>query len=407
MKLLFNMAWRNLWRNKRRTVITMASIVCAIVLSIVMRSMQLGSYGKMIDNVVGTYTGHIQIHAKGYWDDKSINNTFAASDSLLSALATMNGVGFVVPRLESFALAAGRERSRGSFVVGIAPEKENSLTGLRKRLIDGDYLTANDNGALVAEGLAKFLMLGTGDSIVLLGQGYHGMSAAGALHIRGIVRFASPELNRSFVYLDLGAAQSLFSTGERLTSAVVEPRDRTATKATTRMLRSLLDESTYEVLTWRELLPELVQQIQGDNAGGIIMLAILYLVVAFGIFGTILMMTNERIREFGIVNAVGFSRGRLAVMAAIETAMLSLLSAITGSAVVLPIVLYFHAYPIRLTGEAARAMINFGVEPVLPFLLDWRLFLVQIVIVSAITAVTLLYPFYVLGTLKPVSAMRR
>ncbi|MBN1306888.1 MAG: ABC transporter permease [Chitinispirillaceae bacterium] len=407
MKLIFRMAWRNIWRNRRRTIITMLSIVLAIVLSIIMRSMQLGSYGKMINDVVGTYTGHIQVHQKGYWNDKTINSTFAASDSLIGMIESVAGVAFVVPRLESFALAAGAERSRGSFVVGIAPEKEHALSGLRKRVIKGDYLTTGDSGALVAGGLARFLKLGVGDTIVLLGQGYHGVSAAGAFRIKGIVHFASPELDRSFVYLDLATAQALFSAEQRLTSAVVEPRGRAATETIARMLRSLLDGRTFEVLTWREMLPELVQQIQGDNVGGIIMLAILYLVVAFGIFGTILMMTNERIREFGIVNAVGFSCGRLAVMAAVETAMLSLLSALAGSALALPVVLYFNLHPIRLTGEAAKAMINFGVEPVLPFLLDWRLFLVQILIVIAVTAVTMLYPFSLLGTLKPVSAMRR
>ena len=407
VKLLITMAWRNIWRNKRRTMLTMASIVLAIVLSVVMRSMQLGSYKKMIDDVVGTYTGHLQVHKKGYWNDKSIDNTFYAPDSLLSLIASLKGVAAVIPRFESFALAAGRERSRGAFVVGIAPEKENTLSKLRERLVEGTYLGDGDKGALVAKGLAEYLKLDIGDSLILLGQGYHGVNAAGSFRIKGVVSFASPELNRSFVYLDCAAAQRLFSAENRLTCAVVEPEQSKLTDATAGILRTTLDANAFEVLTWREMLPELMQQIGGDNAGGLIMLGILYLVVAFGIFGTVLMMTTERIREFGVVNALGLSGGSLSVMVICETVMLSLLSAVAGVVLVLPVILYFAYHPIRLTGEAAAAMINFGVEPVLPMLLDGKIFASQVLIVLVITMVTVAYPLLLLRKFNPVAAMRR
>ena len=385
----------------------MASIVLAIVLAVIMRSMQLGSYKKMIDDVVSTYTGHLQVHKNGYWNDKSIDNTFYAPESLLTAIGGRQGVAAVIPRFESFALAAGSEHSRGAFVVGISPEKENALSKLRDRMTKGDYLKAGDNGALVAEGLAKFLKLGIGDSLILIGQGYHGVNAAGSFPVQGIVTFASPELNRSFVYLDCPAAQRLFSAENRLTSAVVEPVQSKLTDRTAATLRAALGRDDFEVLTWRQMLPELMQQISGDNAGGLIMLGILYLVVAFGIFGTILMMTTERIREFGVVNALGLSSVNLSVMVVVETVILSFLSAAAGVFIALPVVLYFAFNPIRLTGEAATAMINFGVEPILPMLLDGKIFLSQIGIVVAITLVTVMYPLLVLRKFNPVAAMRR
>ena len=401
------MAWRNIWRNRRRTLLTMASIVLAIVLSVIMRSMQLGSYKKMIDDVVSTYTGHLQVHKKGYWNDKSIDNSFYAPDSLLSSLAERQQVAAVIPRFESFALAAGRDHSRGAFVVGIDPEKEHALSKLRDRMVRGEYLAAGDERVLIAEGLADFLKLDVGDTLVLLGQGYHGVNAAGSFPVAGIVSFASPELNRGFVYLDCSAAQRLFSAESRLTSVVVEPLQPKLTATTAEMLRTVLDPADFEVLTWREMLPELVQQIGGDNAGGLIMLGILYLVVAFGIFGTVLMMTTERIREFGVINALGLSEKKLSVMVVIETVLLSLLAAVAGTMLSLPIVLYFAYHPIRLTGEAAKAMVNFGVEPVLPMLLDGKIFMAQVAIVFLITMVTVSYPLVLLRKFNPVAAMRR
>lgn len=407
MNLILNMAWRNIWRNKRRTLITMSSVVLAVIVSVVMRSMQRGTYDKMIHDVVGTYTGHVQIHARGYWDDKTLDNTFAVSDSLLDVLKDTHGVTNVVPRLESFALAAGADRSRGALIVGIDPEHENRLTGLKDRVTDGQYLTSTADGALVASGLASYLHLTVGDTLVLLGQGYHGVNAAGACTIRGLVTFASPEINKRFVYLNLARTQELFGTGPRLTSAALSvPRQRQA-DIVAATLRNELGTGIYEVMSWRELLPELMQQIKGDNAGGLIMLGILYLIVAFGIFGTILMMTSERQREFGVVNALGLGRDKLASMVFVETIMLAMLSALTGLVLALPIVWHFHSNPIRLTGEAAKGMINFGVEPVLPFALDPKLFLAQAGIVFIMTFVASLYPLLVLGKLNPIRAMHR
>ena len=400
------MAWRNIWRNKRRTLITISSIVLAMVLSVIMRSMQLGSYSKMIDDVVGIYSGHVQLHAKGYWDDKTINNTFELPDSLKNSILQHSNVIDLIPRLESFALAAGKERSHESFVVGISPDKETRMTRLRDKVIKGTYFDASGKGTLVAQGLASFLKLDIGDSIVLFSQGYHGVNAAGAYPVTGIVKFSSPEINRTFLYLDLESAQQLFSTENLFTSIVVNMTNPRNVEETTKDLIAVIDTTKYEVLDWKELLPELVQQIQGDNAGGLIMLGILYMIVAFGIFGTILMMTTERIREFGIVNALGLGRMKLSVMVALETTLLAAVSIVTGAILSYPVIMHFHNHPIHLTGEMAKGMVNFGVEPVLPFSLDPGIYLHQAFLILLITLGSTIYPLLVLKNLKPVAAMR-
>jgi len=405
MKLILHIAWRNIWRNKRRTLITMASIVLAVFLAVLMRSMQLGTYGKMIDDVVGTYSGYVQVHKKGYWDDQTINNTFSVTPELLDSLQRPEGVKGVLPRIESFALASYGERTRGSIVVGTDPEKEDALTGLRKRIFKGSYLSSGSGGALVAAGLADFLRIGVGDTLVLLGQGYHCVTAAGAYPIVGLIDFASPELNRGFVYLDVTHAQEFFGTGARVTSAVIDIDDRKSTKPVISELRSVLDTSDSEVMAWHEMQKELVQQIQGDNAGGLIMLGILYMIVGFGIFGTIMMMTTERKREFGMVNALGLTQKKLMILVMLETLFLGLLSTIGGIVIALPLLIYMHGNPIELTGEAARGMINFGVEPILPFSLEPHIFISQALLVLLLTSIAALYPLMVIKKLEPVSAM--
>jgi ABC-type lipoprotein release transport system permease subunit len=154
------------------------------------------------------------------------------------------------------------------------------------------------------------------------------------------------------------------------------------------------------------MLVELVQQIASDNMGGLIMLAILYMIVGFGIFGTILMMTTERSREFGMLNAVGMTKKRNIVMVMWETVFIALIGVAAGVAAALPLIYYYHVHPIRLSGEAAHVMIDYGIEPVMPFLLDIRLFIVQTAIVLAITAVASLYPVLSIVRMQAIRAMR-
>ena len=176
------LAWRNIWRNKRRTLITAASIFLAIFLALIMRSMQIGSYARIIDSIVHTYTGYIQVHKKGYWDEKDINNSFVLSDSLLRQVSSIPNVTVATPRLESFALASSGPKTKGVLVIGVQPGMEERLSAADQLVVKGKYLAPSDSGVLLARKLAEYLELKTGDTLVLIGQGYHGVSAAGKLN---------------------------------------------------------------------------------------------------------------------------------------------------------------------------------------------------------------------------------
>jgi|WetSurMetagenome_2_1015567.scaffolds.fasta_scaffold00656_4 putative ABC transport system permease protein len=403
---LFALAWRNLWRNKRRTLITAASIFTAVFLAVIMRSMQLGSYDKMIRNVVEFYTGYIQVHALGYWDDKSLDRSFESDSSLLETVEHIPGVSYVIPRLESFGLASAGAQTKGVLVVGADLAQDDRLTHIGSRVVQGAMPGRNSRDVLLAEGAAADLGVGVGDTLVLLGQGYHGMSAEGAFVVGGIVRFASPDLNGRMVYLPLAACRDYFSAQNRITSLVVAVDKPKNAKKITALLHDKLDTKKYEVMGWDQMLTEVVQQIQSDNMGGLIMLGILYMVVIFGIFGTITMMTMERRREFGVVVALGMDRSLLAATVLWETIMISLVGVVAGALGATPLVWYYHLHPIRLTGEAAAMMTQFGIEPVMPFLFDVGIYVTHACIVLVATAICALFPLWVIGRLEVVKALR-
>jgi ABC-type lipoprotein release transport system permease subunit len=399
------LAWRNLWRNKRRTLITAASVFFAVLLAIFMESMQLGGYSKMIENVVGFYSGYAQVHQKGYWDDQVLDNTIEKNEALELQILAHPEVSSLIPRLESFALASSPAITKGCQVVGIDPESENRLTRLKDKLVSGTYLQPEERSVLVAEDLASQLELGVGDTLVLLGQGYQGVNAAGLFPISGIVRFGSPDLNKVMVYMPLKSAQWLYGAPNRLTSYVMLLNDPEAATQVANAVRKEISDA-YEVMDWKEMMPELVQSIEADYAGGIIYLGVLYVIIGFGIFGTLLMMTAERMHEFGIMVAIGMKKLRLGIIVAMETVLIALLGVLAGSAAALPLVVYFNVHPIVFTGEAATAYEGYGLEPIIPTLVDPGVFLHHGLFVLLVTLILAGYPVWRIHRLEAVEAMR-
>ena len=199
MNILIKMAWRNIWRNKKRTGLTMLSIILAIFLSMFTKSMQIGTFGTMISNAVKMSTGYIQIHKAGYWENKSINETFLVTDNIINILKSNENVSIYLPRFESFALASSGHLTKGAMVIGTIPEVEDKLNNYSKRIIQGEFLSANDKSINIGEELADYLKVDVGDSLVLLGQGYHGVTAAAQYEIKGILHLPIPQLNKQLV----------------------------------------------------------------------------------------------------------------------------------------------------------------------------------------------------------------
>ena len=397
-------AWRNLWRNKRRTLITVASIFFGVLFSAYMTSMQEGSYEKMVDMVVKYYSGYMQVHHEDYWDNQTINNTFEQDKALEEQLLGNKDVDFVIPRLESFAMASSDELTKVIMVTGISPKVENQLTSLSENVVEGNYLTEDDQGILIGQGLADYLKLGISDTLVMISQGFHGVSAAAKYPIRGIIKHVSPEINKIIVYMELSNCQDYFSAYNRLTSMVVNIKDLDDLPHVLKELKSSIP-SPYSVMSWEEMSPEMVQQIESDRAGGIIMKAILYLVIGFGILGTIMMMIAERKREFGVMVAIGMQRIKLSYILMYETILIGMIGSIAGLVISIPLLSIQAKYPIPLTGQAAQLMEEYGFEPYMFFSLTPSVFWHQALTVFIITLVIAIYPIISAKRFKLIPAL--
>jgi ABC-type lipoprotein release transport system permease subunit len=382
-------------------------ITLAVSLSVLMRSMQDGVYELMIENVVGFYSGYAQVHKQGYWDEQSLDNGFLIDPKMKHLLDSTKDVSTVVPRLESFALASSGEVTKMALVVGVEPEEENQLTGLKSKLTQGEYFPRGKPSAVIGEGLGKKLRLGVGDTIVLMGQGYHGATAAGKYPIAGFVKFGAIDLNSRLVFLRLPAAQELYAAEGILTSYALNVNDSRDVSQVVKNIRKSAPIEEYEVMDWKEMMPELVQMIEADKAGGILTMAVLYLIISFIMLGTIVMMTAERQYEFGVLVAIGMKKIKLASVLFMEMVTMSIIGILSGCLLMLPVVLYVHRHPIKFgEGEMAEAYKEFGMEAVLPASTNPEIFTSQAIIVLIFAFLVFLYPFFKIMFMKPVEAMK-
>lgn len=378
----------------------------AVIFAMFLESIERGSHNIAIDNMTRFHTGHIQVQDYRFESQPSLDNTFHYDNALENRISeSSNSIDFLVPRIETFMLAAGRELTRGAMVMGIDPEKEQQLNGLKTRLTEGEFETGLQT-AVIASGLASRLELSRGDTLVLLGQGRYGMTAAGKFEISGLVDLPMREMNNQLVYLQLENAQWLLSAEQQITNLLVTPVSGGLTDKVAGQIEQELGKDDFQVLTWEELLPDLVEALRFDRASTRFLMGILYVVIGFGIFGTILTMTLERLHEFGLLLSVGMHRIKLAMVVFLETVFMAIVGVIAGYVLCTPLLIYFKENPIELGGDAAEIIIEYGFDPVIPAAIAPDIYLYQGIFVFIISLLISLYPIIKIMTLTILDASR-
>ena len=403
------MSIRNILRNPRRTLLTMSAIAFACLLLVFMLSFQLGSYGTMINASVKIQAGHIQILAGDYQENPKIRKTIQNPRTVLEILETAPDIIASTPRAEAFSLVSSNDRSRGILVVGIDPQKEEKVSTIKSLIRKGKFLEEKDfNQALVGSLLARHLKVGVGDELTILGQARDGSIAASIAEIKGIYSSGMDEFDRSAIQVPLTYSQDLFQMGESI-HRVVLLCSSLSRVSTTRdyLIRHIHDhggQRNLRVLSWKELMPGLVQGITMDLASGLIFYLILIIVVAFSILNTFLMALFERTREFGVMLAMGTKPGRLMKLLFMESFFLTLAGALLGTLGGCLITLWFQKHGIEISG-ASDMLKQYGITGAIYPRLTWLSALTGPLAVILITLTSALYPALKAKKLTPVEAM--
>ncbi len=402
---MLKLAWRNIWRNKGRSVITIAAVMFCVIFAVVLRSFQVGVWENMIHEIVGNNFGYLQIHEDGFWADQSLDRTMDLGAVNSEELLAVDGVDRLIPRMESFSLLYHGSNTKGSLVMGIDPAVELPGLQLDDILLEGRSFSRDDSVIVVSEGLAKYFNVGLGDTLLFMGQGYHGATAYGAFPIGGIARMTNPELNKQLVLMPLQKAQYMYNCTDRATTLVVAVDKDSDYEAVGAALKGSGAEGL-EVLEWKELFPEIIQTIEVDMAGGRIFVTILYFIISFVLLGTVIMMVAERQREFGILVSIGMKKTKLAFVTLLENIMLIMGGAIVGMAVVKPVQFYFKYNPIDLSGQMKEAIEQYNFEPKLYTTTSFIINLNHGTIIFIIGVLVSLYAVVKIMKLNPIESMR-
>jgi len=360
------LAWRNVWKNKRRTVLTLLTIVIGCGMIIFMNAIATGGHEQMITDTVEINTGHIQIHEKGFWENQSIDYAFVPDDDMLNMLTKDERIAAITKRVNAGALLSFGNNTYAAMVQAVDPEYEKRVTIIHEKIIEGGrYLNSDDRtGIVVGRVLAKNLGVGVGDEVSMISQGFDGSIAADNLKILGLFDTGNPELDQALVIMPLARAMETFTMMGYINSIAVKLKGVDDMSSVRNDIIKSTDAEEIEVMGWDDLMPELVQFIIMDDAGAYITDFILLMIVAFGILNTIQMSVYERIREFGVMLAIGTRPSQVRAMILYESVYISLIGIALGLALGSAISFYFSIHPIDYSAYAEEMKV-WGVSTLL------------------------------------------
>lgn len=348
MDLAFKLAWRNIFRQKRRSILTIMTMTGGFFLSSLSIGWMEGSYGNMILFFTGHRTGQIQVHRQGYLEDPSIYDTIENYLSAGESIGFLEEVEAWAPRIYAGALLASREEgspqgvfanSAAAAVTGIDPGLEEQATSFSEQLVKGEMLTASGADSLLfatgqillGKELSLILDVEPGDSVILFSRAVDGSSADRRYTVKGIVSTGNNELDRTTAYITLADAQLLFALEGKVHEIAVMTGSLDNVERITSGITELLQRDDLSVEPWQVFAREFYNGMKADEASLQIMLAIIIGMAALGVLNTILMMVLERRREFGVMKAVGTRPGSIIRMIVIEANIMGILSIAAGS----------------------------------------------------------------------------
>jgi len=398
----FKLAWRNIWRNRRRTVVTIAAMSIAMIATINYSGLMDGYVHGMERNILDFAFGDIQIHAPGYRDKPSLYKRIKNPEELLKKLDAAKLPGSA--RLLAAGLGALKETSAGVMLIGLDVSRDARVSKIPGQVQRGEWLSDEDpHGVVLGRRLARTLNANPGDELIILGQATDGSLANDLYIVRGVLRGVSDMTDRIGVFMQEKTFRELMVMPQGAHQIVVrkpEGADLDAAHATVSSLAPDLD-----VQTWRQLNPTLASMVDNVASVGMVFMSIVYIAIALVVLNAMLMAVFERVREFGILKALGTSPFSVLKLIYTESAIQTGISIVCGILFSIPLIIYLTNTGVYLGSEEGLAVMGLAWDPNMRALFTVQSFTRPIIMFIVIVSLAILYPALKAAMIRPVRAM--
>jgi ABC-type lipoprotein release transport system permease subunit len=421
--MLLKLAWRNIWRNKRRSFIVITSVVVGLIAIVLSSGLATGMMKQMLFNQINLNISHIQIHKKGFNDNKVVKNYIPDYRKVESVLKNNPAIQSYSKRVLVAGILSSASNSSGVLIKGIEPDEESKVSIIKNSIIEGKYVGENKHDIIIGKKLAEKLEVNLGDKVVAMTNMLNGSIGSDVFRIVGIFQTSNSTYDKISIYITAKAEQGLLGFGEQTNRDSLSPGisfqgnsapERyyefaviTKNFETVDIAKKDLENklgSEYEVLTYKDLLPMLIYQMEIFKKSMLILNIIIGLALIFGIINSMLMSVFERINELGVLMAIGMKNARLYLMIVLEALILGVVGTLIGLAAGLGLDLLLAHSGINL-GLFSAGLDALGVGSIIYPALSFNDLLNTVIFMPFVAVLGALYPAYKAVKLEPIYAI--
>lgn len=406
MNIIFKIAWRNVWRHPRRTMVLMASIAVGVFGYLGASAFNRGFLDQMVESTINLQGGHITISARGFHENPSVARYIANPGEVEGVLRSIPAVDYA-PLVSLSGMINSAEASAGVVIQGVDPRREQKVTVIASTVVAGEYLHAQgpENEIVIGQELAEKLHVRPGEKVVLMTSDLEKNINSGAYRIAGVFQTVSPDFDKAFVYIHKKAAQELAGYKDQISSFTLKLQKPSELALVAQRLQSRLQTQRYEVLTWKDRNRLLELSLKFYDFVNVIVLLILFTVIAFSIANAFLMVIYERIYEFGVMMANGVLPKKIRQILYFESLFITLVGSFIGYVITIAVLLYLHKVGVNLA-DFAKGLGKLGVGAILYPEVNWWDIVLGSIVINTIVLISVIYPAHKASRFEVVDAMR-